>query len=125
MIKKLMVVDDEPDILTTIRVLFEHNGYEVVTASNGKECIEELEKGFKGVIILDIMMPGIDGWDTVKQIIDKGLWKDIVIIMLTAVEQPSEKMESVKEYVIDYVTKPFDSDELVDIVQKYSSYLNK
>ena len=94
---KLMVVDDENDILVTIKTIFEHHGYEVTAVSNGVECVKNIEAGFKGVILLDVMMPGMDGWDTLKTIIEKELWKGIIIIMLTAVEHPDPKMENVKE----------------------------
>ena len=59
--KNIMVVDDDPDILLSLQELFEREGFEVTTADNGRNCLLELEKGFQGIIILDIMMPIMDG----------------------------------------------------------------
>ena len=121
--KKVMVVDDDPSILIALRELLEQEGFEVFIVDSGKECIGELEKGFKGVILMDIMMPNMDGWDTIKEIVDLGYVEGNIIVMLTAKDVPDQKMEGLKEYVIDYITKPFDSDELIDNVNGYFTYL--
>ncbi len=112
--KKLMIVDDDPDVLIVIRRIFEKEGYEVFTVDSGKDCIKELENGFKGIILMDIMMPFMDGWDTIKEIIDKGLAKNVAISILTAKgTQDHEKMRGVESYIRDYITKPFDVSELI------------
>lgn len=59
--EKIMIVDDEPDVLDSLKMVLEAQDYDVTTASNGAECLEKLEKGFKGVILLDLMMPVMDG----------------------------------------------------------------
>ena len=71
--KSLMIVDDEETILYAVKRLFTPEGYEVVTAIGGQQCIEELVKGFKGVMLIDILMPKMDGWDTIKEIVNKKL----------------------------------------------------
>ena len=71
------------------------------------------------------MMPGMDGWDTIKEIVDNNLLEGNIIAMLTAKDQPDEKMDKLKEYVIDYLTKPFDPDELIATVDEYFTYLEK
>jgi len=115
--KKLMVVDDDPDILITLRSIFEREGFEVFTVDSGMDCIKELERGFKGVILMDIMMPFMDGWDTIKEIIKKGFTEDIVISILTAKGTPDhEKMKGLEPYVYDYIAKPFNVRELVSNV---------
>ena len=115
--KKLMVVDDDPDILTIIRGIFEREGYEVFTVDSGMDCIKELERGFKGIILMDIMMPFMDGWDTIKEIIKRGLTEDIMISIVTAKGTPDhEKMKGLESYVYDYISKPFDVEELVSNV---------
>ena len=112
--KKLMIVDDDPDILITIRTIFEEQGYEVFTVDSGKDCLKELEKGFKGVILMDIMMPFMDGWDTIKQIIQKGFAPNVTISIITAKGTPQhEKMKGLETYIHDYIPKPFDVRELV------------
>ncbi|MDY6834647.1 MAG: response regulator [Chloroflexota bacterium] len=121
--KNVMVVDDEPSILFALRKLLELEGYQVTTANSGKECIDALGKGFKGVILMDIMMPGMDGWDTVREIVNQGFIDGNIISMLTARDRPDQKMEGLQEYVIDYITKPFDPDDLVNILEEYLTYL--
>jgi DNA-binding response OmpR family regulator len=115
--KKLMVVDDDPDILITIRNIFEREGYEVYTVDSGMDCIKELEHGFKGVILMDIMMPFMDGWDTIKEIVEKGFAKEVKISIVTAKGTPDhEKMKGLESYVLDYIAKPFNVQELVSNV---------
>ena len=116
---KLMIVDDDPYILIAIRELFEPENCEVYTVSKGQDCIEELKRGFKGVILMDLMMPHMDGWDTVQAIVDQGLHEGNIISMFTAKDMPDEKMDSMKDYIVDYLTKPFDPEELVDKIKKY------
>ncbi len=120
---KIMVVDDERLILSTVKALFKHHGLQVTTANSGQECLEELEAGFKGVILLDVMMPQMDGWETIKEIVDRGLLEGNVIAMLTALDVPDQKLEGLQEYVIDYITKPFEAEELIATVKGYLEYL--
>jgi len=120
--KRIMVVDDDPDILITIRKIFEKEGYEVFTVDSGMDCIHELERGFKGVILMDIMMPFMDGWDTINEIMRRGLSNDIVISILTAKGTPDhEKMRGLESYVYDYITKPFDVRSLVTNVHSMAA----
>ena len=112
--KKLMIVDDDPDILITIRRIFEEQGYEVFTVDSGKDCIKELEKGFKGVILMDIMMPFMDGWDTIKQIVDMGFTQGVTILIVTAKGNIShDKIRDLEPYIHDYIPKPFNIRELI------------
>ncbi len=121
--KGIMVVDDDEDILFTVRSIFKRHPATVVTAKSGKECLEELEKGFRGVVLMDIMMPGMDGWDTIKEIVDRGYSDELLISMFTAKDVPDTKMEYLKEYVIDYITKPFEPQDLIRIVNEYLELL--
>ena len=116
--KRIMIVDDDPDILITIRTLFENKGYEVLTVDSGKDCIRELERGFKGVILMDIMMPFMDGWDTIAEILKRGLDKNVIISILTAKgTRDHEKIRGLESYIYDYITKPFDPKELLTNVK--------
>lgn len=121
--KRVMIVDDDPHILISVRVTLEDAGYDVITAETGECCISELQSGFTGVILLDIMMPVFDGWDTIRAIMDKHLDKQVLISMLTAKIDPDEKMIGLEDYVFDYITKPFDPETLVERVKKYFEYL--
>lgn len=120
-----MVVDDETDILASIRALFEKQNYEVTTVESGEECIQALEKGFKGVILMDIMMPNMDGWDTIKKIVDRGLIKNVAINIITGKgTKDHQKLGELGSYVYDYLTKPIDINQLIDSVKKCGIYLN-
>lgn len=99
-----MIVDDDSDILATLRLIFEKQQFEVLTVDSGNDCIKELEHGFKGIVLMDIMMPFMDGWDTIKEIIDKGLNKDIILLIITAKGSiSSEKMKGVESFIYDYI----------------------
>jgi len=112
--KKIMIVDDDPDILISIRKIFEREGYEVFTVDSGMDCIKELERGFSGIVLMDIMMPFMDGWDTIEEIKNKGLTKNVVISILTAKGTADhEKLKGLQPYIYDYITKPFDVRQLV------------
>ena len=82
--KRIMVVDDDPDILITIRKIFEREGYEVFTVDSGMDCIKELERGFKGIVLIDIMMPFMDGWDTIEEITKRGYAKNAKALVVSA-----------------------------------------
>ena len=112
--KKVMIVDDEPDVLDSLRMVLESQDFEVTTAENGEECLDELKKGFKGVILLDLMMPVMDGWDTLKQIKEKGYMKDVAIEIISALgTRENKRMGALEPYIYDYLTKPLDIKEPV------------
>lgn len=125
MANKVLVVDDEELVQYSVRRILQDAGFAVLIASSGPECLEILRKGFKGLILMDIMMPHMDGWDTVKAIVDEGLLEGNIICMLTGKEVPDIKMDYLKEYVLDYIRKPFDSRKFVQIVGEYLSYLKE
>jgi DNA-binding response OmpR family regulator len=123
MTKNVMIVDDDPSILITIRSLFEAKGFKVFTVDSGIECIAELKNGFKGVILMDIMMPIMNGWDTIEEIKKNGYLTGNVISILTAKDDPGQYIDLYKDVIEDYITKPFDPDELVEKVNGYFQYL--
>jgi DNA-binding response OmpR family regulator len=115
--KKLMIVDDDPDILISIRKIFEREGYEVFTVDSGIDCIKEIERGFKGVILMDIMMPFMDGWDTIEEIKNRGLTQNVIISILTAKGTlDHDKLKRLQSFICKYITKPFDVQKLISNV---------
>lgn len=121
--KQVMIIDDNEYIRESIEILFRARGVGIATASGGEECLRHLEAGFRGVLLMDIMMPGMDGWDTIRAMVDRGLYEGNVVIMLTAMEEPDGKMEGIQEYVTDYLTKPFNPAELLEVVHYYHQLL--
>ncbi|GAI95689.1 unnamed protein product [marine sediment metagenome] len=112
--KKIMIVDDDSDILVTLRTLFERQQFEVLTVDSGSDCIKELEQGFKGIVLIDLMMPFMDGLETINEIVKRGLNKDILVSIITAKGSlSSEKMKGLESYIYDYIPKPFNLEKLI------------
>ncbi|MFA4835202.1 MAG: response regulator [Dehalococcoidia bacterium] len=121
--RRVMIVDDEPSIRFTVQVVLKTAGFDVIPIESGKRCIEELAKGFKGVILMDVMMQQMNGWDTVKEINSRGLAEGNIISMLTAKEFPDADMEKLTESVINYMKKPFEPRDLIANVEEYCRWL--
>jgi len=116
--KNIMIVDDDPDIVLSLQELFEREGFQVTTAENGRTCLVELEKGFQGIIILDLMMPIMDGIETIKKMTIDGFTDENTIIVLTAKRIQGEEFNEIYPYIADYITKPFDISTLLNTVKK-------
>lgn len=121
LINNIMIVDDDLELLVILKDILENYNYNVVTAVNGKECIKELEKGFEGIIILDVMMPVMDGLETIKKMIYEGFIESNKIILLTAKKIQGEELEDIYCYINKYVYKPFDIDKLLKVVVELSN----
>ena len=119
----VMVVDDDRMVQMTVRRVLESTGLQVTTADDGEACIRELEKGFEGLILMDIIMPGMDGWDTIQTLVDKGMVKGNIICMLTGKESPDDRMKTLKEYVLDYIRKPIEQQKFTQLVKVNLAYL--
>ena len=121
--KKVMIVDDEPDILISLKTVFERQNYEVITVSNGAECLDEIEKGFKGVILMDLMMPIMDGWTTINEIVKRGYTKDVIISIITGKgTKDYQKMGMLGSFIFDYFPKPLDVNQLISSVGECTRY---
>jgi DNA-binding NtrC family response regulator len=121
--KMIMIVDDEPDILSSMKTVLERNNYDVVTVNNGAECIKEIEKGFKGIILLDLMMPEMDGWATINEIVKRGLIKNVAISIITGKgTKDFQHMSSLGSYIFDYMVKPIDLSQLISSIEKCNEF---
>jgi len=124
--KRVMVVDDEPDVLLSLKAVLQRQNYDVITVSNGAECLEQLEKGFKGVVLMDLMMPIMDGWETINQIVKKGYTKDVAIEIITGKgTKDYQKMSILGSYIFDYLAKPLNIEQLLSSVEKCNEYFYK
>jgi CheY-like chemotaxis protein len=121
--KTVMVVDDDELARLTVKKILEPAGLQVTAVESGEDCIREVQKGFEGLILMDIMMPGMDGWDTIQSLVDQGIVKGNIICMLTGKESPDDRMKMFKEYILDYIRKPFDQKKFTQLVKDYLSYL--
>ena len=125
MIKRIMVVDDEPDVLFSLKILLERNNYDVVIAHSGKECIREMEKGFKGIVLMDLMMPIMDGWETINEIISRGLMNNVAIEIITGNGTKAfQTMDEMGSYIFDYIVKPVDMRKLLTSIERCNQHFN-
>lgn len=117
MAKKILVVDDEPDILESVKMRLEANGYEVATARSGSEGIKKAQAELPDLIVLDILMPDIDGGIVAEELKNKPATKDIPIIFLTCIvkEEEAQNRSSIGGNV--FVAKPFKPEELLDKIR--------
>jgi two-component system, OmpR family, response regulator len=112
--QKILVVDDEKQIIEIVKAYLERDGYGVIAAYDGKTALDLAQKEHPDLIVLDLMLPGISGWDVCRT-----LRKDssVPIIMLTARDDTTDKIVGLELGADDYVTKPFDPKELISRVK--------
>jgi two-component system, OmpR family, response regulator VicR len=115
----IMVVDDEPDLLEVVKLILESDGYQVVTANGGQEALDKIERVMPGLVLLDIIMPKMDGWEVFSRIKGNPKTHDIPVIMLTAKDQRIDKLIGLHVVrVDDYITKPFGRSELLERIKR-------
>jgi len=120
MAKKIMIVDDDPGVVFTVKHGIENmdTDYEITTVSSGKKCLEYLEKNAApDLILLDIMMPEMSGWETYQKIKEENAWKNIPVVFLTARTDRIAKDAGVF-LGDDYIEKPFKVPELKERIDK-------
>ncbi len=111
---KILIVDDEPNLLNVVQLMLKLAGYETFTARDGVECLEVLNQQPVDLIILDVMMPEMDGWEVLRQMNRLGLANRIPVMLLTAKVQPIDKVLALKVFGVRvYVTKPFEKADLL------------
>jgi diguanylate cyclase (GGDEF)-like protein len=114
---RILIVDDDQDIARILRFRLEKKGYECILASNGLEALEVLDGAHPDLVLLDVMMPKMDGFATCREIRKRNAWARIPVIMLTAKGGTSDKVSGISEGADDYVVKPFEFEELLARIQ--------
>ncbi len=117
---KILLVDDEPDLIDTIQCRLEANSFDVVTASNGQEGLEKATDEKPDLILLDTNMPVMNGHEALEQLKKRQDLKDIPVIMCTALCEAQDIAAASAYGIADYVTKPFD---YTDLIEKITSAL--
>jgi len=117
--KRILVVDDEVDLVETIRFSLELEGYEILVAYNGEEALNQARKENPDLILLDLMLPKLDGYKVCRLLKFDERYKHIPILMLTAKTQEKDKATGMETGANEYITKPFDMDELMKKVKGY------
>jgi DNA-binding response OmpR family regulator len=116
--KKVLIVDDEPGIIVALQFLMEQNGYETLVAFSGEEAMEAVARHHPDLILLDIMLPVVDGFEVCQRVRENPDWKDIRIILVTALGSEANVTKGLDLGADAYVTKPFANVELVAKVKE-------
>jgi two-component system alkaline phosphatase synthesis response regulator PhoP len=115
--KKILVVDDEPDVASLLTLMLKSQGYAVITAGDGQEALEKARGEAPDLILLDVMLPRMDGYKVARMLKFDENYSQIPIIMLTAKIQDRDKQTGLEMGANDYLTKPFDTAALLDKIK--------
>jgi len=116
--KQLLVVDDEEDILTALQSFYKQYDVDVTAVTNGNDCIKKIEQGFSGIVLIDIMMPKMDGWQTISEIVKRGLTDKVKIKIITGKgTRDHTKIARFAPYIDDYIGKPLSNKILLGIIE--------
>ena len=117
--KKVLIIDDEANIIELLQKYFEREGYAVISCMQGDKALGTFAVSCPDLIILDVMMPKINGYKISRLLKYDNKYKDIPIIMVTARSQLEDKMIGEETGVNEYITKPFELDQIVKKVEEY------
>ncbi len=116
---KILIVDDAPDYVYALRGFLEDLGYQVIEAYDGREALKLIEEQEPDLVLLDVIMPIMDGWETLSAIRQRPEWKQLPVIMLTGLEEPQHMMESYDRGCTDFIAKStVDYDQLALLIDR-------
>ncbi len=116
---RVLCIEDEPDMIELLQLLLQRQGLEVTGARGGKEGLAMVEQSPPDLILLDIMMPEMDGWEVYNRLKQNPKSRHIPVIVVTARAQASEKVTALREAgVDDYITKPFGPTQLLESIER-------
>ncbi len=115
-LEKILVVDDEINMQMVLKAMLQKEGFEVLTASDGIEALIALKKRSFAAVVTDLKMPGLNGMGLLEKIMED--YPSVPVIMITAHGTISTAVEALKKGALDYITKPFEQDELKNIIHK-------
>jgi len=116
--QKILIVDDEPNIVMTLEYAFKKNNFEVYIARDGSEALNILEHHIPEVVLLDIMMPNVDGYETLKTIKENPLLQHTKVVFVSAKNKASDIEKGLKLGADRYITKPFSVKKIVSEIQE-------
>jgi two-component system alkaline phosphatase synthesis response regulator PhoP len=117
--KKILIVDDEEDLVETVRFPLEMEGYHVLVSHNGEEALDQARKENPDLILLDLMLPKVDGYKVCHRLKSDDRYKHIPILMLTAKSQEKDMVLGMETGANEYITKPFDIRDLLKKVKQH------
>ncbi|MDQ3812907.1 MAG: response regulator [Armatimonadota bacterium] len=118
MAKKILAVDDERHIVRLVQINLQKEGYQVATAANGREALEKVAQDKPDLVVMDVMMPEMDGFEALKRLKENPDTADIPVIMLTAKAQDADVFRGWQSGADLYLTKPFNPSELLTFVKR-------
>ena len=116
--KKILIVDDEPSIVAPLQFLMERSGYQVTVAGSGEEALEAIDRVHPDLVLLDVMLPGLSGFDVCRMIRERGDLADVRVILVTALGRKVNMAKGMALGADDYIVKPFANKELIAKVKK-------
>src|ERR1041385_1668878 len=125
MARRLLLVDDEPNLLRAVAVCLRSEGYDVITARSGRDALSILAETIPDLIISDIRMPGMHGYTLAHRIRSSPRTSLVPIVFLTAKDQRTDRIEGYRAGVDAYITKPFEPDELLAIIGSIFNRLDR
>ena len=125
MAKTILAVDDEKSIVRLVQVNLERQGYNVLTAYDGRQALEQIAAKMPDMVICDVMMPDLDGFEVLRQLRMNVATRDLPVIMLTAKAMDNDMFRGYQEGATCYLTKPFSPLELISFVRRIFSAENK
>ena len=118
MSQKILIVDDEPNIVIPLQFLMEQNGYHALVAQSGEEALEMISKERPDLVLLDIMLPGVDGFEVCEIIRLNPEWRNTRVIFLTAKGRDVDIAKGMVLGADEYITKPFSNQQIIRSVKK-------
>jgi DNA-binding response OmpR family regulator len=123
LLPSILVVDDNEDNANIIRDYLEARGYPISVAYNGDEAMAMFESAKPSIVLLDVMMPGRDGWQVCREMKASPMGRDIRVIMVTALQDWMDKRQALETGADDYVEKPFELAKLASVVERNAAQL--
>lgn len=121
-VKRVIYVEDEPEMIDLVRLILKRKGFEVIGANGGREGLAMIRQQLPDLVLLDLMMPDMDGWEVYQQMKSEVKTRNIPVIVITAKAQSIDKVLGLHiAKVDDYIAKPFSPSELVESVEKVLS----
>jgi DNA-binding response OmpR family regulator len=117
--KTILVVDDSPTARELITNILQSRGFKTMTASNGKEALHKAQSESPDLILLDVVMPGQNGFQVCRQLKTEDSTKDIKVILVTSKNQKSDRFWGLKQGADDYLVKPFEKSDLIKCVDSH------
>ena len=117
--KKILIVDDEPDILEYLKKYLERSSFKVLVASSGKDCLDIAAKESPDLILLDIIMPLMDGYEVIKKLRDNRRTKNIPVVIHSVKKETKSIFKCMELGSVDYVTKPSAIGDLLEVIRRY------